>query len=65
MDIRLPSTSQASISNDSFGNVISTGNSSDELPSKLAKPLHLQQLEEALRLDNLLRQVESTLNDKK
>ncbi len=67
MDNSIGTTSKASLNQNKsiIGNNIdnNSNNSSNNQINRLAKPLYLQRLERALRLDNLLRQVETTLND--
>jgi hypothetical protein len=73
MDNSIGTTSKASLNQNKsiIGNNIDINNSNssnnnnnnNNQINRLAKPLYLQRLERALRLDNLLRQVETTLND--
>jgi hypothetical protein len=65
MDNSIGTTSKASLNQNKsiIGNNIDINNSDNNQINRLAKPLYLQRLERALRLDNLLRQVETTLND--
>jgi hypothetical protein len=65
MDNSIGTTSKASLNQNKsiIGNNIDINNSDNNQTNRLAKPLYLQRLERALRLDNLLRQVETTLND--